>query len=44
MSLGSEATFFLPFGFEKPGVIGEAYVAGMSTARPFPGTSNSVHT
>lgn len=32
-----------PPGFEKPEVISEAYIAGMSTAMQFPGISSSVH-
>lgn len=43
MSLASEATFFLPLAFEKPEVIGEAYIAGMPTARQFPDVNSSAH-
>lgn len=43
MSSGCEATFLLPLGFEKLEVIGEAYIAGMSTARQFLGISSFVH-
>lgn len=43
MSLASEATFFLPLGLEKPEVIVDVRISGMSMARRSPDVSSSVH-